>query len=277
MKNNEPATANIENFLDAALSIFQEQDLNIALQYKQERLKDLLSDKKDNTIQKLNTAFNNFSKQYQARKKDLNESTRQKMEAAVLDLQAERNLFIQCRNTDTSGLSQNYKNLEYLNGVPLYTGDVLMAIRNGGLYQHFSIYAGKQQVIHYAAEQGDFGEVLSIHQAPFQEFQLDSKEIYILDFPQQCGYPSIRLPKGRGQGWYKKEQEEECSLFTIIRSALYHLYSAEETVARARSRIGETKYTIPFNNCEHFAIWCKTGVAESYQINSLISKFLKEL
>ncbi|MDU1323667.1 MAG: lecithin retinol acyltransferase family protein [Clostridiales bacterium] len=39
-----------------------------------------------------------------------------------------------------------------------------------------------------------------------------------------------------------------------MRRTDYHLYSPEETVSRARSRLGEEKYALPFNNCEHFAI-----------------------
>ena len=50
----------------------------------------------------------------------------------------------------------------------------------------------------------------------------------------------------------------------------YHLYSPEETVQRAKSKIGERRYNLVFNNCEHFAVWCKTGLSESRQINELI-------
>jgi len=50
----------------------------------------------------------------------------------------------------------------------------------------------------------------------------------------------------------------------------YHLYTPEETVQRARSRLGETNYRILTNNCEHFAIWCKTGVNESLQVTSML-------
>ena len=31
------------------------------------------------------------------------------------------------------------------------------------------------------------------------------------------------------------------------------------TLERAKSRMGEQKYNLLFNNCEHFANWCKTG------------------
>lgn len=43
-------------------------------------------------------------------------------------------------------------------------------------------------------------------------------------------------------------------------------FSAAEIVARARSRVGEDDYSLVFNNCEHFANWCITGKAKSYQV-----------
>ena len=33
-------------------------------------------------------------------------------------------------------------------------------------------------------------------------------------------------------------------------------------------------YNLVFNNCEHFAIWCKTGVFASKQVNALIDGLL---
>ncbi|WP_373479327.1 lecithin retinol acyltransferase family protein [Geminocystis sp.] len=42
------------------------------------------------------------------------------------------------------------------------------------------------------------------------------------------------------------------------------------TVKRAFSRLGENQYNLLFNNCEHFATWCKTGVSESQQIKDFI-------
>ena len=44
-------------------------------------------------------------------------------------------------------------------------------------------------------------------------------------------------------------------------------YPAETVVERARSKIGENGYN-PFTyNCEHFAMWCKTGRSSSDQVN----------
>lgn len=47
-------------------------------------------------------------------------------------------------------------------------------------------------------------------------------------------------------------------------------YIPDVVVERAESRLGEKKYNFLFNNCEHFASWCKTGVSESQQIKDFI-------
>ena len=48
------------------------------------------------------------------------------------------------------------------------------------------------------------------------------------------------------------------------------VFSAEETIRRARSRLGEKSTNLLKNNCEHFAIWCKTGLSKSYQVEAII-------
>ncbi len=42
------------------------------------------------------------------------------------------------------------------------------------------------------------------------------------------------------------------------------------TLRRAMSRIGEQNYNLLFNNCEHFANWCKTGMHRSDQIEDCL-------
>ena len=44
------------------------------------------------------------------------------------------------------------------------------------------------------------------------------------------------------------------------------------TLRRAMSRIGEQNYNLLFNNCEHFATWCKTGRHRSSQIESALER-----
>jgi hypothetical protein len=40
------------------------------------------------------------------------------------------------------------------------------------------------------------------------------------------------------------------------------------TLRRAMSRLGEQNYNLLFNNCEHFAHWCKTGRHRSEQVEN---------
>jgi nucleotide-binding universal stress UspA family protein len=44
------------------------------------------------------------------------------------------------------------------------------------------------------------------------------------------------------------------------------------TLQRAMSRIGEQNYNLLFNNCEHFASWCKTGRHRSGQIDIALER-----
>ncbi|ACK70658.1 NC domain protein [Gloeothece citriformis PCC 7424] len=44
----------------------------------------------------------------------------------------------------------------------------------------------------------------------------------------------------------------------------------EIVVQRAESRLGEQKYNLLFNNCEHFATWCKTGINDSKQVRDFV-------
>ena len=45
-------------------------------------------------------------------------------------------------------------------------------------------------------------------------------------------------------------------------------FSPDEVVRRAESQLGQKAYNLFGNNCEHFASWCKTGVAHSTQVDS---------
>jgi hypothetical protein len=44
------------------------------------------------------------------------------------------------------------------------------------------------------------------------------------------------------------------------------VFSSEEIVRRARSRLGENDYRLLSNNCEHFCNWCLNGVSHSAQV-----------
>lgn len=44
------------------------------------------------------------------------------------------------------------------------------------------------------------------------------------------------------------------------------MYGGSEAVERAKSRLGEDRYRLLTNNCEHFCTWCVRGVGRSEQV-----------
>ncbi len=144
----------------------------------------------------------------------------------------------------------------------LKAGDVIGVSRKG-LYEHYAVYTGNGKVIHYCGEGYDFLGTVSIHEADISEFLKDSKNCFVVWFDNGIPY---------------KIQSETTFLFNgsldyyngVFRRIKRKTFSAKETVERARSRIGETKYNLLTNNCEHFAMWCKTGISESSQVKNLV-------
>ena len=47
----------------------------------------------------------------------------------------------------------------------------------------------------------------------------------------------------------------------------------DEVVRRARLRLGENRYHVLTNNCEHFCEWCVRGEHRSYQVDELVARY----
>lgn len=135
----------------------------------------------------------------------------------------------------------------------LEAGDVIGVHRTG--YEHYGIYIGNGKVIHYAAEGGDFTGKICIHEADFLEFIRKGRDFFYLHFEGRC---PIKI--------YQDEKVYSGDRLLFANINKYKIYSPEETVQRARNRIGEEKYNFVTQNCEHFALWCKTDVEESTQV-----------
>ncbi len=45
-----------------------------------------------------------------------------------------------------------------------------------------------------------------------------------------------------------------------------------EVVRRARMRLGEDRYDLLTNNCEHFCEWCIRGVSRNHQVERVITR-----
>jgi hypothetical protein len=115
-------------------------------------------------------------------------------------------------------------------------GDVILSDRV--LYQHYGIYADNGRVIHYAAKNGDFGGDIRIRETSLEKFANGGK---------------CKLVLGGGNRSGAKQ------------------FSRGEVVSRARSRMGEKNYSLVFNNCEHFALWCKYGTSKSIQVEKALT------
>lgn len=131
-------------------------------------------------------------------------------------------------------------------------GDVIKVAHT--LYTHYGVYVETpdgSHVIHYTGENGpqDFNGM--IRETPISVFLNGAKEYRVCKFNSEQ-YRTI--------------------------------YSGEETVERARSKLGQHGYNVLTNNCEHFAVWCKTGEKESSQVRDLsygipssVFSFLEEI
>ena len=55
------------------------------------------------------------------------------------------------------------------------------------------------------------------------------------------------------------------------RSSDLPAFAAQEVIRRARSRVGENRYRVLRNNCEHFCEWCLRGESRSYQVERFLA------
>lgn len=99
-------------------------------------------------------------------------------------------------------------------------------------YLHHGIYAGDGRVVHYA------GLARSLRRGPVEEVSLD------------------QFAAGRT---------------VLIKPAVKPRFNGAEVVRRARSRLGEDRYRITRNNCEHFCEWCLHGEARSEQVEQWLA------
>lgn len=162
-----------------------------------------------------------------------------------------------------SAMEEKFERL--LSGSFLKPGDVVGVSRT--LYDHYGIYIGEGRIIHYADKTGDFGKNVSICETGLNEFKKGSEDYFVLHFPKEGGPPR----KIRSSTDFSANPREGTGILDFIFKAKYTLLSPEETVKRAKSRLGEKAYNLTKNNCEHFALWCKTGKAFSRQVDGVLS------
>jgi hypothetical protein len=101
-------------------------------------------------------------------------------------------------------------------------------------YFHHGIYVGNGRMVHYA------GWCRGTHGLV--------EEVTLEQFTEGHRYCIGRMPPDRRAG--------------------------EDIVRRARSRLGERRYHLLRNNCEHFCNWCQLGECRSEQVEALMKPAL---
>lgn len=150
----------------------------------------------------------------------------------------------------------------------LEPGDVIGVSRSKALniYEHYAVYIGDGQVVHYSGSGNDFKGKIVVKKDSLQKFLKSDKYYFVLYFDKS----NLSPHKIQSRTSFNMSDVDYGSRIRLKLSKDFKLYSPEETVSRALSRLGEDKYNLVLNNCEHFAIWCKTGVSESLQVDRVI-------
>lgn len=150
-----------------------------------------------------------------------------------------------------------------------------------GYYQHFGIYIGDYEVIHYDLRKQKQGK-MTVAITRYELFLDNEEECFVCDFTRLIHPPDkVYEHKVQSKSLFKliepklnltEDCPKESCIFTAFQSGRYKVYSPQETVRRAYERLGEVSCNWIIENCEHFPFWCKTGIEESYQVNALIKE-----
>jgi len=83
---------------------------------------------------------------------------------------------------------------------------------------------------------------------------------------------------GLSRSWRSGPVEEvtlaefACGRPIRVRPCSHPQFNPDEVIERARSRLGENRYRVLVNNCEHFCEWCLRGKSRSWQVERLRNK-----
>lgn len=138
-------------------------------------------------------------------------------------------------------------------------GDHIYVKRFGGVYAHHGIDCGDGHVIHYTSDH--WHAPRRVQRTPLERFARGD-EILVRDYSaffEKMHHPE-NLPR-------RMQAEFRRALATLLgRSVQHTVFAPDAVIARARNRLGESRFDIALHNCEHFATWCKTGISDSEQV-----------
>jgi len=140
-------------------------------------------------------------------------------------------------------------------------GDHVFALRLGGVYSHHAVDVGDGSVIHYT---GPSQLSSSVARTPFVAFAAGD-EVRVRSY--QEFFAALALRSDPIERWTAELRRAHDRLRGVALETLD--FSPDAVIARAESRLGERRFDIVLNNCEHFASWCKTGLSESRQVEAI--------
>lgn len=179
-------------------------------------------------------------------------------------------------------------NLVVLMSDKINLGDIIKVKRSFPImvynkeYWHYGVYIGNEKVIHYSSGDSDISSENMIICSSLNCFLRGVDEIERIIFPDEYdkkfGSEKIKLDSviTPHNIPIKAIVSFIYSLFSEQKKNDYKIYSPSEVVERAKSRLYEQKYNLIFNNCEHFAIWCKTGVKGSKQVEEILDTIFSQ-
>ena len=131
-----------------------------------------------------------------------------------------------------------------------------------GSHEHYGIYAGNDEVIHFAPL-NRFGKEC-IHKVSLQEFLSPNtvSECYVKHFPENRKQFELMLKQK------KMNSGAIARLLNEFDTSKYRFFSDAETLQRAEECMYNPKwsYSLFGENCEHFVVWCKIGIEYSHQV-----------
>lgn len=184
-------------------------------------------------------------------------------------------------------------------------GDVIFVDR--GYLKHFGVYADDDHVIHFHKKKSTIveetiledsrrapltvqytEESIIVEETTLKEFlgESSSDKLYRIVFKKFDGETAVKVVAGNiakyGAAFVAGGPIGVAGValasrilghFAVDTVRYYEgrLFSPSETVRRARSMIGETRYNLLTHNCEDVALWVKTGEEDSEQFAQWIS------
>lgn len=167
----------------------------------------------------------------------------------------------------------------------LKPGDIICIKRTGTWkdFWHWAVYVSDDEVIHYTSLESDNASDNQIMVTDIRHFLRKQPVYHVVNFPSH--YEGKKVLEARAATSTSSFVSHKpgfnvlklfipgavlamtgaASAYASINSSKYKIAGPDEVIKRARSRIGERKYSVLTNNCEHFAVWCKTGLQESEQ------------